>query len=298
MLPTEAKRRIIDLTEEGNTPRQLDVVEAGPPAGPLLVFHSGTPSGPALFGPLAEAAAEAGYRYLNYGRPGYGRSTPQSGRSVADCAADTLALVDRLGGGEFVTVGWSGGGPHALACGALAPDRCRAVAVIAGVAPRQAAGLDWYDGMGKENIEEFGLAERRDPSFESWLEGAAAVMSAVRRDEIAAAFGDLISEKDKTALEGSVGEYLEASLRTAFEVSVAGWRDDDFAFLSDWGFSPSDCGVSSLLVQGSEDRMVPRPHGEHLASELPEARYLAIEGEGHLSVWTAASSDIVDFLVG
>lgn len=296
MTPREATRRLVDVRTERGGPRHLDIVEYGPAEAPLLVYHSGTPSGPALFEPLAEAAVRAGYRYLNYGRPGYGRSTPVPGRSVADAAFDTLALVDLLGGGEFVALGWSGGGPHALSCGALAPDRCRAVAVVAGVAPRGAAGLDWYAGMGEENLEEFGLAERREAAFEGWLEQAAEQMRGTDRAEMAAALGDLVSERDKVALLGEVGEYLEASFSRAVEEGVAGWRDDDYAFVSPWGFDPADCSRPALVVQGSEDRMVPHGHGAYLASRIPGCRYLAAEGEGHLSIWTGLEDEIVGFL--
>ncbi len=57
-----------------------------------------------------------------------------------------------------MTIGWSGGGPHALACGALLPDRIRAVAAIAAVAPYPADGIDYLAGMGEENVEEFNAA--------------------------------------------------------------------------------------------------------------------------------------------
>jgi pimeloyl-ACP methyl ester carboxylesterase len=61
-------------------------------------------------------------RLVSYSRPGYGGSSRQLGRAVADCAADTLAMVEHLGAGRFYTAGWSGGGPHALACAALLPE--------------------------------------------------------------------------------------------------------------------------------------------------------------------------------
>src|SRR5438874_1310275 len=73
-------------------------------------------------------------------------------------AADLAAVLDALGTAEFVTVGWSGGGPHALACAALLPGRCLAAASVAGVAPYQAGGLDWPQGMGSENLAEFQAA--------------------------------------------------------------------------------------------------------------------------------------------
>jgi pimeloyl-ACP methyl ester carboxylesterase len=54
-------------------------------------------------------------RVLLHGRPGYG-SSRQPRRSVADVAADTELLADQLGWERFAMTGFSGGGPHALAC--------------------------------------------------------------------------------------------------------------------------------------------------------------------------------------
>ena len=139
--------------------RQLEVLVSGPEDGLPLVFHEGTPGGLVAFPPMVTAAAERGLRTVMYARPGYGASTPQPGRRVADAAADVTAVLDALGAGDFVTAGWSGGGPHALACAALLPGRCRAAATIAGVAPRQADGLDWLAGMGEENLAEFAAAQ-------------------------------------------------------------------------------------------------------------------------------------------
>ncbi|MET7399427.1 alpha/beta fold hydrolase [Dactylosporangium sp. NPDC005572] len=92
----------------------------------MLVLHLGTPAGPVDPPALTGAAAQRGLRTVICGRPG---------RSVADVAADVTAVLDHLGADRFVTLGWSGGGPHALACVALLPDRCAAAATLAGVAP-------------------------------------------------------------------------------------------------------------------------------------------------------------------
>ena len=103
-----------------------------------------------MYAPLVELGAERGLRHVVYLRPGYGDSERCPGRAVADCAADTAAIADWLGVERFYTAGRSGGGPHALACAALLPDRVIAAATIAGVAPEDAEGLDWLAGMGQE----------------------------------------------------------------------------------------------------------------------------------------------------
>ncbi|MCW2527610.1 MAG: alpha/beta hydrolase fold protein [Pseudonocardiales bacterium] len=161
--------------------RKLEVLATGPSDGRAFVFHNGTPTAAVAFGPMVDVVTARGLRFVTYSRPGYAGSDPHPGRTVADAAGDVSAIVDHLGIGEFVTAGWSGGGPHALATTALLPDRCRAAATIAGVAPFSAQGLDWLRGMGEENLEEFAAAIEGESSLTSWLEGRAGGCRRIRR---------------------------------------------------------------------------------------------------------------------
>ena len=276
--------------------RLLESLSYGPEDGPALVHHSGTPSAAVPFEQLAQPAAARGLRTITYSRPGYGTSTAEKGRCVADAVSDTLAVLDALGHDSFTTMGWSGGGPHALGCGALAPDRCRMVAVVAGVAPYAADGLDFMDGMGAENVIEFDLAKQGGPDFESFLEVAAEVMVALDEDSIGEAFGDLVTDKDRATVAGPIGEYLVASLKRAFAQGTAGWRDDDLAILSSWGFNVDAPSVPVTIWQGSEDRMVPAAHSRWLAAHVPSARLQIYEGEGHLSVMGVILDALLDEL--
>src|SRR5688500_16238535 len=143
----------------------------------------------ALFRPMVEAAAAKGLRTIAYSRPGYGLSTPKPARTVADAAADTAEILDALGAGSFFTLGWSGGGPHALACAALLPDRCLAAASLAGVAPYRAEGLSWLAGMGDENLEEHGLAEEDPAALTPRIRRGATKLGASRAELVAAGLG-------------------------------------------------------------------------------------------------------------
>jgi pimeloyl-ACP methyl ester carboxylesterase len=221
---------------------------------------------------------------VQHSRPGYGDSTPHPDRRVADVAADVAALLDAIGATTFVTAGKSGGGPHALACAALLPDRCRAAASIAGVAPYRPEGLDWLAGMGEENIAEFGAAEAGVPDLEAYLTKEAASLAGVQPTEIIKAFGDLLSDVDRRALVGGFADYMAESLRRAVSAGTAGWRDDDLAFIADWGFRLDTVDTPVSIWQGDQDRMVPFTHGDWLAAHLPTAHLHRIPGEGHLSL--------------
>src|SRR5215471_15010090 len=159
--------------------RRLEAQASGPAGGLTLVLHNGTPAGLMAAPGIAAAAAERGLRLVLYARPGYEGSTPVPGRRVGDAAADLAAVLDALGTAEFVTVGWSGDGPHALACAALLPGRCLAAASMAGAAPHQAEGLDWSQGMSSENLEEFQAALAGPEELTRFLEPVAREMAAL-----------------------------------------------------------------------------------------------------------------------
>src|SRR4029450_5452542 len=125
---------------------------------------------------------------------------------------------------EFVTMGHSGGGPHALACAALLPDRCRAAASVAGVAPWDADGLDVMAGMGPENIEEFGLAMKGAEALTPFLETAGEQLRTIAPAEVVEAFGGLVPEVDKAVLTGAVADYYADGFHKALGNGIAGWR--------------------------------------------------------------------------
>jgi pimeloyl-ACP methyl ester carboxylesterase len=272
--------------------RVLEYAVAGRPDGIPLVLHHGTPGAAVQYPPAVAIAARHGLRLVTYSRPGYGASTARPGRTVGDAAADVAAVLDALGAGRFVTVGWSGGGPHALACAALLGGRCTGAAVIAGVAPYGVAGLDWMAGMGKENVEEFSAALAGEAPLTGFLRAPGAALATIKPADLAPALGDLASEVDLAALTGAYADYLAASFRAAVSAGIDGWRDDDLAFLRDWGV-PLDTGARVSLWQGDQDRMVPHAHGEWLAAHLPGASLHRRPGHGHLSLFVDEFDAIV-----
>jgi pimeloyl-ACP methyl ester carboxylesterase len=274
------------ITVPADGGRVLEALVSGPDDALPLVFHTGTPNGLVWHAPLAEAAAARGLRTVLYSRPGYGGSTPQPGRLVADAAADVEKILERIGADEFVTAGWSGGGPHALACAALLPVRCLAAATIAGVAPYDSPGLDWMAGMAEENHQEFGAALAGEADLATFLDGAAGSLREISAAGVADGLGGLVSETDKAALTGEFADYLAAAFRSAVTPGIDGWRDDDLAFTRDWGLSLDALGHATPVAiwQGDQDRMVPSAHGAWLAANIPLARARFRPGEGHLSL--------------
>ena len=140
--------------------RVLEMIRAGPPDGVAVVFHHGTPFSAVAYRPARGVRARDA-RLLSWSRPGYAGSTRRPRRVVADVAADTAQVLDctreRPVRDDRVVRRWS---PRPGVRRPV-PERCAAATIIAGVAPYDAAGLDWLDGMGPENIEEFRVGRRR-----------------------------------------------------------------------------------------------------------------------------------------
>jgi pimeloyl-ACP methyl ester carboxylesterase len=282
-------------TSDGRT---LEVLTGGAEDGYPLLLHGGTPSAAAPYDRLDEAFVEAGLRLVTYSRPGYGGSTPRDigeGHSrIADDVPDSLAVLDHLGIDKFVTLGWSGGGPRALACAALAPDRCRAAATLAGVAPYDAEGLDWLAGMGPENVEDFGMAVQGPEVYEAFLEKTIPPLFEATPDQLVESFGGLVTPVDAAFITGDFADYLSRVFGRAGAQGVIGVRDDALAIVAPWGFGLDDLTVPVAVWQGRQDAMVPFSHGEWLAANVAGATPHLFEEEGHLSLFAQIEAILAD----
>jgi pimeloyl-ACP methyl ester carboxylesterase len=276
--------------------RRLDMRVSGPADGVPLVFHHGTPGAATPVRALERAAHERGLRLVTTSRPGYGDSSRQPGRVVVDVVADTAAVLAAIGTERCLIAGWSGGGPHALACGARL-GAAAAVLVIAGVAPYGAEGLDWMAGMGEENIVEFSAAVHGEDELRSYLLQEREQLKDITAADVASSLETLLPDVDRAVLTGEFAEDMAASFREAVHVGAEGWLDDDLAFASPWGFGLEEISVPVMIWQGSADLMVPFSHGQWLASHLPAASAHLQQGEGHLSVGLGALDRMLDELV-
>jgi pimeloyl-ACP methyl ester carboxylesterase len=276
--------------------RRLDLRVSGPADGFPLVFHHGTPGAATPIRVRERAAHARGLRLVTTSRPGYGDSTSQPGRSVVDVAADTAAVLAAIGADRCMIAGISGGGPHALACGARL-GATAAVLVIAGAAPYGAADLDWMAGMGQENIVEFSAALEGEDQLRPYLLHEREQLKDATAADIVASLGTVLPDVDRAVLTGEFGEDVAANLREAVRTGVEGWLEDDIAFTKPWGFGLEEISVPVMIWQGSADLMVPFSHGQWLASHLPGASAHLEEGEGHLSVALGALDRMLDELV-
>lgn len=277
--------------------RVLDVFIGGDDKGFPLLLHHGTPSDSTTFADWHDDCRSKGLRIICASRGGYATTSRSRGRSVADVAKDSRELLDLLGHGAFVTAGWSGGGPHALACGGLDDGGCMAVATLAGVGPHEQPDLDFTAGMGPENIAEFGAAVTGEEAIREWLNEFGEPFRTVTGEQIAEAFGGLVPDVDKEVLHGGYAEQMAAETRRALEHGMEGWLDDDLAFTRPWGFALDEVDVPVTVWQGDLDLMVPFAHGEWLVEHLPQATGRMVPGHGHISLVTQYRGEILDDLI-
>jgi len=196
-----------------NDGRTLRLYEAGADDGPVVLAQQGPPMIGLLFEAHVRDAEERGIRLVSYDRPGYGGSTTGLERSVADAAADVRAIADALEVERLAVWGVSGGGPHALACAALLPDRVAAVASLASVAPIDADGLDWFGGMGQTNVKEFAAARQGRKALEEYFGPQA--REPMTAEGLREGLRSLLTDVDAAALMGELGEYLAENMSEA-----------------------------------------------------------------------------------
>jgi pimeloyl-ACP methyl ester carboxylesterase len=265
--------------------RTLTVREGGDPAGFPVLFISGTPGSSTLDEAHLRDAEERGIRLFSYDRPGYGASTRHEGRRVADCAGDIAAVCDALEIGRLAVWGISGGGPHALAAAALLEDRVVAAASLASPAPYDAEGLDYFAGMGEQNVEEFGVIFEGEEAHRASMERQRAELLSLEPERLVEAWQTLLGQADREVATGEFAANLLDHMRAGLEPSGDGWLDDDLAFVRPWGFDLASIGVPVQLWHGEQDRFVPFAHGVWLAERIPTVDAHLSADDGHLTLF-------------
>jgi pimeloyl-ACP methyl ester carboxylesterase len=272
--------------------RSLAYAEYGDPDGFPVFYCHGTP-GSRISGSIArDRKADAGARVVAPDRPGFGRSDPDPERALSDWADDVAALADSLGIAKYGVVGFSGGGPYALACAAHRPVRVTRCAVVSGVAPRGAAdaGLSRFDRTLK-------AAARWSPHL-----GRPWVWAMRRVIGDADSFTDVVGDpKDGDLADPRLGETGRIMLSDFREGVRQGSRAvaTDYGVLgSEWDFDLGDVSAPTRVFHGSDDDHVPLAAGKHLASKVPDARLTVVDGADHFRPIIEHVHDIYGWVVG
>ncbi|MEE6259296.1 alpha/beta fold hydrolase [Plantactinospora sonchi] len=269
--------------------RVLAVEEFGEPDGTPVFYVCGSPMSRLARYPDDQLFTRLGIRLITYDRPGFGCSTPKPGRRVVDAADDIATIADALELDRFPIFGVSGGGPHALAFTARHGDRVVRAATLASLAPRDAEGLEWTDGMMDGNRA----------SAEAALHGAEAM-----EKHLAATTGSvdalaLLPPLDQAILSRpEISAMLRAAFTEAVRPGLAGWTGDTLALFGlPWGFDPATISRPVRLWHGELDSAVPVGHGRWLAARIPGAQLTTRPDVGHAGHFEATPATL-EWLVG
>jgi pimeloyl-ACP methyl ester carboxylesterase len=269
--------------------RRLGFAEFGPAHGHPIIWFHGTPGARRQIPPTAHRAVEElGLRIISIERPGVGLSTSHQYGAIADIVDEVTEVVDALGVGDFGVVGLSGGGPYALAMGALMPDRVYGVAVLGGVVPTvgpDACDAGWL----------LTLARRVQFVMPAFVEvggfGLWALLRVTRPlgytlyDRVTPLLGE--GDQEVFASEG-MREMFIGDLQNGSRKQFRAALHDAALFGRDWGFRLADVSVPVRWWHGDIDPIVPLSAAEAAYPRLPDVEFHLRPGESHLGGFAAA----------
>jgi pimeloyl-ACP methyl ester carboxylesterase len=273
--------------------REIAWATWGDPAGrPIMLIH-GTPGSRLARNPDEGAYERQRAHVVTFDRPGYGRSTAQRDRTILSVVDDALAVADELGWPTFAVLGVSGGGPHALAIGAAAPQRLVSLGLAVGATPPELIDPDDLIELNRESLRR---AQEGREAFEAFLAEPAERLAADPGAALDAIMADAPEVDRELLASPPIRRVLVESLREAFANGPTGWFDDAWCLSNSWGFALSDVTVPVHMWYGELDRNVPLKAVERMASELDVASFELIPGGGHLS-WLAQDESVLDTLL-
>lgn len=260
--------------------RTLAWSEVGDPTGAPAVWCHGGLSGRTDASWAAAGAIAAGVRLITIDRPGIGESTRDRGRTVAGWADDVAHVTDAIGLPRFCVVGWSAGGPHALACAARLPERVLATATIGSMEPVRDRAARRALGLRVDRML-IPLA-RHAPWLARGVLAASSRMSPERQKRVLLR---ALADADRTVLEPLPAEEVVGSTLRAAEAGTAGIMDDYRAFgAPGWGFDLDRIAGPVRCWQGADDAAVPVAIGRRLAGAIPRAELELVPDAGHFLV--------------
>jgi pimeloyl-ACP methyl ester carboxylesterase len=238
---------------------------------PVVLLH-GAP-GSRLFAP----DVVEGVRLITFDRPGYGRSDPLVDRRVADTATDVVVLLDHLDIARAAVIGWSGGGPFAVATALHAADRVSRLVLVSAPGP-----LDEVPGAWEA------LGDYRRPTAEMARREPHRSVRAIARHMVPfladpASFLGRGVGPDGAVLRGPARAMLVDQVTEALAQGAEGIASDLVAMWLDWGFRLAAVVTPTTIFDAAADRHN-HEDARCYASRIPGSTLVVWEGTGHLGI--------------
>ena len=257
--------------------RDLGFTDGGRDDGPVVVYLHGAPGSRLDVSSIEAASRDEGVRVVALDRPGYGTSSPHPRRTMDQFPRDVAALADHLGVERFAVVGLSSGGPYAVACAALLPDRVLGCGVLSGV-----TDMGWspaWEGYDANEVEMMRCASESDAAAWAAEHYGADGTGLLTDNSFEWSAPDTAYFSDPTT-----GPAFFESCVDALRQGVAGYAQDVFVQGRPWPFDPGTIACRAVVMHGGDDTLVPRRHAEHTASVIPGATLEVRPGHGHVSI--------------
>ncbi|MDO8645144.1 MAG: alpha/beta hydrolase [Candidatus Planktophila sp.] len=246
----------------------------------VVFFHHGSPSAGPISPHIRRNADANGFRIIEVVRPGYGSSTAIANRSVNTASQINLDIADALGIENFAIFGQSGGGPHALASGHLAGNRCKAMLIVAGIAPFDDPNFDFAAGMAEGGREFWNLPLTSMEDFELSVSKMATEWSSYNFNQ----FKEVLNVDPEDPISDESILSFQVRGQYSFIQGAHGLRDDRLAFLKPWGFSLEEISLPVQLWAGTKDVNVPPAHADYLKRKIPNSELLIVENKNHSTI--------------
>jgi pimeloyl-ACP methyl ester carboxylesterase len=264
--------------------RRVALVEYGDPQGrPVFLLH-GIPASRLGNEFVDGPARQRGVRVICPDRGGVGGSESVPGRTLAGYAREIDELADALEFGEFAVVGYSGGGPFAVACAAGCGPRLTSAALMAGVAPVDDRD-DARAGLAASDLHLLDLSVHR-PGRARWLLRFERLATMLVPSLVVKQLAAGLAPADRAELARHDPRAAMAGFVEALRPGPDGVITDYRLWGSPWGVDWSGIRVHVHVFQGDADAIVPVHHAEDLIRRLPDAvgHLQVLPGTGHFSI--------------
>jgi len=272
--------------------RNLEYINNGVSGNRAVVLHHGTPSTAATWQFWLDELTKLGIRAVAISRAGYGKSSRNQNTTLAKAVADTAALLNHLGIVDFVSVGWSGGGPSALADGLL--ENCIASNTIAGLSSLTLQGESFFNDLPESNIKEI------EETLQGWDVAFAHKAKYVTELNEGREAGSAAWWEKRERIEEFRSDYdafglvLSRTMSDAVADDGNAWQDDESRFFADWGFTLDQIKAPVHVWQGGLDTAVPEQMGRWLAANIPGAALTLYPDETHTSIMIERRAEIFE----
>jgi len=276
--------------------RSIEYIDNGVSSKSALILHHGTPTSMTVWGTWLAAAAEEGIRAIAFTRPGYAGSDRKVGHRIIDSNDDLEEVLNQLDIENFVSVGWSGGGPYALASGLL--NKCRGVQLIASVSPYDAEDFDWFQDQTPEMVEEAKISAKSFEDCITFKENHYTEILDMTAEKFLVEYEKRSSFKAFEAAYRAFSKDLSFSIHDALRDGVVGYAEDEYAFLRNWGFETKEIQVPVGIWQGLDDLSVSPQMARWLNTNISNPNLKLLEGQHHSSIVVEKRAEILSAAIG